>query len=74
MFMVFLELLLDTLYSKDANDRIPKDIGHYQHVGTKNPQGYPSFQWCGLILSMFHIRFCLYYGPHHQTPLKNQNI
>ncbi len=51
MFMVFLEFLLDTLYSRNANYRIPKDIGHYQHVATKNPQGYASFLWCGLILS-----------------------
>ncbi len=71
MFMVFLELVLDTLYSRKANYRIPKNISHYQHSSTKNPQGYPSLQWYGLILSMFHMGLYLYYGPHHQTPEKN---
>jgi len=50
----FPELLLDTLYPRKANYWIPKDIGHYQHVNTKNPQGYPNLQWHGAILSMFH--------------------
>jgi hypothetical protein len=51
-----------------------KNIGHYQHVGIRNPQEYPNLQWYGLILLVFHRRFCLYYGPHHQTPSENQDI
>jgi hypothetical protein len=56
---------------KECNYRIPKDIGHNQHAGTQNPQGCQSVQWCGLILSMFHTRRYLYYGPHRQIPLEN---
>jgi len=63
MFMVSLELVLDTLYSRKANYWIPKDISHYQHFGTKNPQGYPSLQWYGLIYRCFIWDFTFIMAP-----------
>jgi len=48
-----------------------KHIGHYQHVDTKNAQGYPSLQWYDSILLVFHMKLCIYHGPHHKTSLKN---
>ncbi len=51
-----------------------KHIGHYQHVDTKNARGYPSLQWYDSILLVFHMKLCIYHGPHHKTSLKNWNL
>jgi hypothetical protein len=70
----FLELFLDRLYPRNANYSIPTIYWPLSTCRYQKPLriSKSSMAWHNFINVSSWL--CLYYGPHHQTPLENWGI